>query len=563
MKMQTKSSRLILLMALLAVSSCGGASGSVADSEFASWMPADSSVYIEGTIRPKGELADNVDQISAKLTGKSLDDSLDELLQKSGNSKIDFMADVEPWLGDSAALAATEDLSGYSGKDASSVKDALSAVPGTGSIAASGHGLKKDAGKVKDASEVSLVALTTDRQATLDFIDKAAVQNGKAKEGEYRGTAYTVSGDGEPVLGVSEDFLLVATSLGRFKDMIDARNGDSLAEVDAFSELSGRAAEGSLANLFVNGSSLADSTTSGGKSGSGSSGDSAGGGESGADPVYSALGIDPENVGALISLVPKEDEISLVGVSNATEEYANGNPGPLLETFPADTVFATGSAGVGDNLTRIIETVNEQGIEGVVEPGELQKTIDDLSGSGVDVSTLIESLDTAGLFVSGTSADDLGGALVITSPDLEPLENSLSLISSLVGQSGDATVRPLSGGATGFSVKTPELPGRRVYIAIKDDRFVIAIGDAAARQALGGGGPTLADSKAYQAAVDSLSGGEIDLYADPPAIGKLIRGAADDRDAKKVADAMDEFDYIAGGDGDGENSFEFNLGLGE
>ena len=34
-------------------------------------------------------------------------------------------------------------------------------------------------------------------------------------------------------------------------------------------------------------------------------------------------------------------------------------------------------------------------------------------------------------------------------------------------------------------------------------------------------------------------------------------------DAKKAADAMDKFEYIAGGGGDGEGSFEFNLGIGE
>lgn len=541
---------LAVLTASVAISSCGGDDGNAAVSEFASWMPPDSSVYIEGTIRPEGEMADNVDQISTKLTGRSLDESIDKLIRESNESGIDFKTDVEPWLGDSAGLAVAADLAGYTGPDA------FAQVPGTSSLTATGDGLKSD------SSEVSLVVPTSDQQATLDFISKVANRNDKAEEGEYQGTAYTVSGDREAVYGVREELLLVAGSVAGFEDMIDAHDGESLAQVEAFSDLADRAADGSLANLFVNGSSIADSA-SGGQGDTDSNDDSGSDGGSGADPVYSALGIDPDNAGALISLVPKENEISLVGASNATEEYANGDPGPLLETFPANTVFTTGSAGVGDNLTRLVETVNEQGIEGTLEPGELQKAIDDLSSSGVDLSALIGSLDTAGLFVSGNSVDTLGGALVVTSSDLKPLEDSLALISSLIGQSRDATVRPLTGGVTGFRVKTPELPGRPVYLAVKDDRLVIAIGDAAARQALGEGGPTLADSKAYQAAVDSLSGGEIDLYADPPAIGKLIRGAADDPDAKKAADAMDKFEYIAGGGGDGEGSFEFNLGLGE
>ena len=541
-----------LFFCSVTISSCGGDVDS-ATSELASWMPADSVVYIVGAIEPEGKLADNVDQTSNKLTGESLGDSLITLLDDSSQSDIDFETDVEPWLGESAALAVTADLSGYS------TGNPLEMVSDTGSHDLSGEG-KAESTKVK------LVVETTDSDAAQSYVDKDAAGHSDSTKGEYEGTAYTVSDSGSTVLGVSDDLLIAADSVAGFESMIDAHGGESLADTDAFSDLADKAADGSLANLFATSAPVIDAVSGSGttdESGSGADDESGGDTGSGADPVYEALGIDPQNTGVLLSLVPGDDEISLQGVSNVGSEFVNGDPGALIETFPADTVFATGSDGVGANLRKIIDAVDEQGIEGALKPGELQKMIDQASGSGVDLNALIDSLETAGMFVSGNSVDSLGGALVVTSSDLKPLENSLALISTLIGQSGNAQVRPLTGSVTGFSVRTPELPGRPVFVAIKGDRFVVAIGAKAARQALGGGGSTLADSEAYQAAVGSLSGNGIDLFADPPAIGKLIRDAAGRQpEAVKAADVMNKFEYVGGGGSDEDGTFEFNLGLG-
>ena len=548
-----------LLLCPAAISGCGGdGGGESAVSGPAEWMPADSVVYIEAVIRPEGDVADRVDRIATKLTGESLSDSLDRALaESSDDSEVDFKTDVEPWLGESAALAVAADLSNYSAEDAFSVVPA--SVPASGSLDVSGSGTNDS------AEQVSVVVETTDPDATRSFIEKSAAgQSGDPTQGEYEGVEYTVGGDGDSVLGVSDDQLIAASSVARFEAMIDAHDGDSLADTEAFSDVADKAADGSVANLFATSApvtaAVADSGTT---DDSGSGGDSGDQGGSGMDSLYEALGVDPENTGVLMSLVPGDDEISIKGVSNAGDEFVNGDPGPLIETFPADAVFATGSADVGTNLRKVIDAVDEQGIEGLVKPGELQGMIDEFSGSGVDLNALIDSLETAGMFVSGQSVDSLGGALVVTSSDLKPLENSLALISSLIGQSGDAQVRPLGGNVTGFSARTPELPGRPVVVAIKGDRFVIAIGTRQARQALGGGGATLAGSDAYQAAVGSLSGEQIDLFVDPPGVGKLIRDAADGQpEAKEAADVMDKFEYVGAGGGDGDGTFELNLGLG-
>ncbi|MDQ2623107.1 MAG: hypothetical protein M3Y45_08735, partial [Actinomycetota bacterium] len=114
----------------------------------------------------------------------------------------------------------------------------------------------------------------------------------------------------------------------------------------------------------------------------------------------------------------------------------------------------------------------------------------------------------------------------------------------------------------GFRASTSELPGRPVVVAVQDDRLVLAIGMPAARQALSGKGESLADSAAYKAAADSLSGENVDMFGNPAAIGSLITSAVKgDPDAKTVADIMNKFEYMVGGSGSEDDSFEFNLGL--
>lgn len=166
-----------------------------------------------------------------------------------------------------------------------------------------------------------------------------------------------------------------------------------------------------------------------------------------------------------------------------------------------------------------------------------------------------------GLFVSGDSVNTLGGALVATTSDPGPLKNTLGAFSSIIGLAADNTrVKPLGGGRTGFSVKTPELPGRPVVIAVEGDRLVIAVGMAAAKQALSAGGETLAGSDSYKAALDSLGGENVDLFADPGAISGLVP-AGMDPGLDEFTKILNKFEYMVSGSGSEDNTFEFNVGV--
>jgi hypothetical protein len=527
---------LALGLATFALSACGSSSDD-SSSELAKFAPADSPVFVEGAVQPSDDVAANVDAISDKIAGVNLGELIKNQIDASGDGDVDFDTDVKPWLGENAGVFAQFDPSSLT--DAVGA-DSLSSLTADASVS--------DSMDADEEDSFGLVVQTTDTDAAQAFIDKQAESDGGAKEGEYEGFSYKVAADDGSTVGIVDDNLVVGSTEDEFKAAVDASKGDNLADTDTFSDLSSHASDGALATIYTANDPYLDSLK-----------------ESGFDlgGLYSALGIDLEGSGTVISLVPEPNEIAVKGYSSASSDLESGDPSSVIETFPANSIFAAGSGDVGANATKVIDALNKEGIPGLLKPGQVDKFIDQASGQ-IDVKGIVESLDTVAFFVNGVSERTIGGALVATSSDIEPIESSLKGISSLIALADDASVRPLGGGVTGFQVRTDELPGRPVVIGVKDNRLVIAIGTRAARTALTGSGQTLADSDAYKAADESIPGEGLDLFADPANIARLITNAsAGDPDGKQIANMVRKFKYIAAGSGDGDQTFEFNLGLQE
>ncbi|MGA7396498.1 MAG: DUF3352 domain-containing protein [Solirubrobacterales bacterium] len=533
LKRYTIPSVLLAAVAAFALSACGGNSSEDAASALAKYMPADALVYVEGAVRPDQDVADNVNDIATKLTGTSLSETLDKALdQQDGDSDITYDTDVEPWLGDNAAM--------YVGGDVLAATDSAALITPASYDPTAVAGVD---GSVDQ--DVGLVAESTDVAASQSFIDKAAGEN-DATEGEYEGFSYKISPEDSSVLGIVDDNVVFATSEDVFKSMVDASKGENLVSTEAFSAVSGDVADGSLMSMYVANEPILSATQEG---------------TGGVDlsSFYNALGMDMADTGTIVSMVPESDRISIVGTSNLETTIESGDPSELIESFPANSIFATGSGDVGENLTTIMDAINEEGIDGLLRPGDLQKNLNQMS-QGLDIADIIESLQDVGFFVSGDSIQNLGGALVATTSDPGPLKTSLGLISSLAAASGDAKITTLKGGVTGFSVRTPELPGRPVVVAIQDDRLVVGIGLRPSLQALSGNGDSLAGSDAYKAAADSLGGENVDMFGDPGAIAALLNGVGDES-ADQAAEIMNKFEYVVSGSASEDNSFQFNLGL--
>jgi hypothetical protein len=99
----------------LTIVGCGsGDSGS--GSDLASVAPPDAPVFIEATLRPTGSLKENVESIASQVgipdPGGTIAEEIEESAREDGEP-FDFEEDVEPWLGERAAIF----LNDYDGDD--------------------------------------------------------------------------------------------------------------------------------------------------------------------------------------------------------------------------------------------------------------------------------------------------------------------------------------------------------------------------------------------------------------------------------------------------------------
>ena len=528
-------SALAVLAASFALVACGSSSSdsSTGSSALASYAPADTLFYADAVVRPTGDVATNVDDIATKLTGSTISEKLTQALDESGgvtgDGNVDYKTDIDPWLGENVALFGTADLSQTS--------DLLSSgMPGAAAANSALGGTNETYG---------VVAESTDNTSAQAFIDKAA-KGQDTTSNEYEGNTYLIAQDDNTVLGMVGDNVVAASDEAEFKAIVDASNGDSLADSTGFKDVSGQTPSDSVLNIYTANEPILKA----------SSEDQF----PGIKDVYTALGVDIADSASQISLVPGDNQISVQAFTNTDSDIQSGDASELIGSFPADSIFAAGSAGVGDNITKIIDSLDKTGIEGIVAPGELKKNLDEASQSGVDFQSVISSIQDVGFFVSGTTTKNLGGALVITTDNPEPLKNVLGTFSSFIGLAGDAKVKPLTGGQTGFSVKTPQLPGRPVIVALKGDRIVVAIGTSQANQVLDGTGQALSGSTAFKDAESALGDDNLDLFANAGGIANLLReqpGA----DSKTAADTFDKFNFMASGHGSKNNAVDFILGL--
>ena len=521
----TVPSACAVLATSFALVACGGSSDSTGSSELAKFAPADSLFFADATVRPTGDVAANVDAIATKLTGSTISDQLTEALDdQTGSKSMNYDADIKPWLGENVAVFGKTDLSNTS--------DLLAeGMPG----AAAGATMMANQDET-----YGIVAESTDDGAAQSFITKAA-EGEDTTENEYEGNSYLIDQQDDTALGIVDSTVVAASDEAQFKAIVDASSGDSLADATGYKEVSGEASDESVFDIYTANEPILKAS-----------------GEDqfpGIKDIYSAMGIDIADSASLVSMVPGKDQMSLETFTNTDSDIVSGDATDLISSFPADSVFAAGTAGIGENITKIIDSIDETGIEGVVEPGELKKNLDEASQGGLDVRGLISSINELGFFVSGTTTENLGGALVLTTDDPEPIKNALGSFSSLAGLAQDAKVKPLSGGQTGFSVKTPELPGRPVIVALKGDRLVLAIGTPAANQVLDGNGDALADSTAFKDAQAALGDNGMDMFANASSIATLI-GEQGAEGSKEAADFFNKFDFMTGGHGESDNSLD-------
>lgn len=452
------------VLAVLFAAGCGSSSDGAGSDTPASLAAPGSLVYVEGNLKPTGQLKSNVDAVANKIAGiDDLGEFVVSELESSSDSEgepVDFATEVEPWLGETAGVA-FEHLEG------------------------------------EELSEPLIAIQTTNAKATQEFIDKQA-SGGKDpyEDLSYEDIDFKVGGPEGNATGVIGEWAVIADNEKAFKAAVDASNGESLAGEDRFQTAFEAASEGSLADIYVDVGGLFNE--SGGKT------------EEQAEQIFKSSGVDPSEATAVASVIPGSDQVEVELSSDLGGEKApSGDASKLLGTMPAGSVAAFAASGFGEQLEEAVDELDESGIPPELPPNKLKST---LSQVGIDLDKIAASLEEAAVYAEGNSRESLGGAMVVTANGNEAAE-AIAALGTLLRGANVPGVTAVSGKASGFSIRSSELGDKPIVVVAEDGRIAIGYGLAEALQGLAlGSGPTLSGSAAYKAAVSSLGNTPISAY---------------------------------------------------
>ncbi|HEX3239799.1 MAG TPA: DUF3352 domain-containing protein [Solirubrobacterales bacterium] len=501
--------RLVSLLALaaaalaLVVAGCGGGDDS-SGSDPAAVAPAASPVYIQVALKPEGTLQSNIESLAAKVAGvDNLGALIVEELESSAVSSdedLDFSKEIEPWLGEKAGIS----LQQYDGDDFQGFAVAIQ---------------------------------STDTDATQDFIDKQSADE-VAKKGSYEGSEFLIEEDDDTAVGIVGDFLVVAEDEDSFKAVVDASDGDSLADEDAYTSAIGNAPDDSLADVFVDIGGLIE--------------ESGGTIDPEAQQFLETAGIDAKEATAIASLVPGADQVEINFSTNAAgDNPPTGDASKMLGSLPGGSFAALATADFGERFNEAIDRLDETGIPGEIEPNELKKALKE--EANIDLEKIGSSIGDIGVFAQGNTENNLTGALVLESTSAKEATNTVSNIGLLLRATGTPGVTAISGDATGFSIRDADLGGQPIVVAAKGDKIAVSYGLAASTQALTAGqGSTLAENPAFKAAGSALGDTPISGFVAGPAALALIENmlpAEEQAELEELRPYLDKIEYVAIGAG--------------
>lgn len=499
-------SLLAALAALVAAGCGGGGDSSGGDSDAATLAPATAPVFIDFTIRPEGATKTNIEDLAKKLAGvDDLGGLIVEELESSASEdgeEFDFEKEVEPWLGERAGLFLQE----YEEEDFEGYGAAIQAE---------------------------------DEDEAREFVDKQIESSDEsAEDGSYEDVDFKVQED-ETTIGVFDGFVVFAENEAIFKSMVDASKGDNLAGEEAFSDAMGSVPGDSAADVFVDIGGLIQEA--------GNEIDAS------TQAFLDSAGIEPREATAVASLVPGSDNVEIdVSSDLSGDNPPSGDASELLGSLPGTAVGALAADEFGKRFSEGIDKIDEEGIPGEVPPNQLKKS---LKQAGVDLEAIANSIGDVGVYVTGNSEKTLAGALVMEAEDETQATNTVSNIGLFLRKAGIPGVTKLSEGATGFSIRSPELGRQPVVVAAKGDRIVIGYGLASALSAFQESSKTLADNPAFQEAESALGSTPITAFVDGPSALNLAQAMvpAGEEEFEEAEQYLKKVDYIAvGSEADGD-----------
>lgn len=504
MKLRLVLPVLLAALAALLVAGCGGGgddSGS-GGTDPANVAPATAPVFISFGVQPDDETSKNIDALAQKIAGV---DNLGELIigelenaATGEGESFDFEKEVAPWAGAEAGLF----LRDYEDEDFESY---------------------------------GLAAQVTDEDAARDFIDKQAASGDEtAKDGSYNDVDFKVQEDGTTI-GVFDGLIVFAEDEATFKAMVDASNGENLAGDEDYADAISAAPDGSFADVFVDIGGLIKEA----------------GGEIDSETklFLDTVGIEPEEATAVASLVPGSDQIEIdLSTDLSGDNPPSGDASELLESLPATAVAAFASPEFGKRFSEGIDKIDEKGFPGEIPPNQLKKS---LKQAGVDLDAIASNIGDVGGYVTGNSERSLGGAMVLEAEDETQAQNTVSNIGLFLRKTGTPGITKITEGATGFSIRSPELGSQPVVVVAKGSRIAIGYGLAPTLASFQENDKTLGDSAPYKEAIDALGGTPAALYvAGGPALKlakALMPGGEEAEEFEEAEPYLRKISYLAVG----------------
>ena len=403
---------LLLTTAALAIAVAGcGDEGSEPASGPASVIPADMPLYIEATVKPEGEQAENLDALLAELAdlplpGIDLGDPADllvsQLESQAAEAGIEFSyaEDVEPWLGEKAGFGIAED------------------AEGTRFVAA---------------------LETTDEDQARESIDAILSQDSvQYEEDEYAGVAYISAPGDEYRLGVFEGHVVLAPPAD-FEASVDASEGDSLATNDKLTESFDQLGDEGLVSLFIDLEQFSELVSTD------------------PDELEQAKAIVPEffeNGMAMSAGVSAGNQVYLDYATPLLEGQPEAGASALLGTAPGDALGAFALESIGEfapPIADLLTRANEAGadLDNFPEEG-LEASFEDHVGVSIDEAAA--ALGDASLWVRGELPDALEVAGEIEVSDTDAATALIEAIEEEVSEEVGGKLEPPVGGSdVGFS----------------------------------------------------------------------------------------------------------------
>jgi len=263
---------------------------------------------------------------------------------------------------------------------------------------------------------------------------------------------------------------------------------------------------------------------------------------------FEVLGIEPRKATLVATLIPHAEQVEVDFSTNLSKASSvSGDASALLESLPATSVAGFATAEFGKAFGEQIDMLNESGIAGQIEPGELKPALESI---GIDLDSIAASLGDVAGFVEGSSKASLGGAAVIETDDTTEARNTVSNLGLLLRATGTEGVTAINGEVSGFSIRSADLGSQPVIIGAAGEKIVIAYGPKAAARALKANAKTLGTTADFEAAKATLGSTPISAFiSGGPAVQLL--DATLNPDARVKFDSarpyLDKISYVAVG----------------